>query len=298
MTMITPSYLGETIEYSSLHACRSTLEDPTPLMRPVFYDYPEAVRAPCDTAMTFLLGDRLLVAPSPDPESARPYDVCLPAGGWFDYWTGAQPPSGRAEAASQSGEWQIVKVTPALDQLPVYVRAGAILPLQPLVQSTAQTPQGNLTLAIYPGDKCSGTLYLDDGHSMAYQRGAFLRQTVRCTVTADGLTVQFDGREGSFRPWWTAIDVVVHGWEGAATGVLAGDALPLQIDTSKRTLRLSVPDQATATTVTIRRTGAPRAAAIGAATRGACIPCRRLIRCLPAGGASTQNDDRDDRGLC
>ena len=33
MTMITPSYLGETIEYSSLHACRSTLEDPTPLMR-------------------------------------------------------------------------------------------------------------------------------------------------------------------------------------------------------------------------------------------------------------------------
>ncbi|MDE2252066.1 MAG: DUF4968 domain-containing protein, partial [Gammaproteobacteria bacterium] len=59
-----------------------------PLMRPVFYDFPEALAAPCSQDTTFMLGERLLVAPPPVLESPAHYNICLPAGRWFDYWTG------------------------------------------------------------------------------------------------------------------------------------------------------------------------------------------------------------------
>ena len=117
-----------------------------PLMRPLFYEFPDVLDSPCEQPTAFLLGDRMLIAPPPDLESPQPYKVCLPAGRWYDYWTGAP--------LSQS-----ITVTPALDRLPVFVRAGAILPTQPLVQSTSQTPQGPLSLDVYPGDDCRGTIY-------------------------------------------------------------------------------------------------------------------------------------------
>ena len=71
MTMITPSYLGETIEYSSLHACRSTLEDPT---------YRRSCRCPaCDTCETEPLATPihlgLSLCPSPDIPAAGPFEV-------------------------------------------------------------------------------------------------------------------------------------------------------------------------------------------------------------------------------
>src|SRR5206468_12075002 len=51
-----------------------------PLMRPVFYDYPDALEASCDQSMSFTLGRDLLIAAPPKPESPATYDICLPAG--------------------------------------------------------------------------------------------------------------------------------------------------------------------------------------------------------------------------
>jgi alpha-glucosidase len=180
-----------------------------PLMRPLFYDYPDALDAPCEQPTAFLLGDRLLIAPPPDLESPRAYQVCLPAGRWYDYWTG--------EPAAQ-----MLSVTPALDRLAVFVRAGAILPGQALVQSTAEIPQGPLSLDIYPGDDCRGTIYADDGHSMAYTGQNYLRQRVRCVQTAAGIDIDFDAREGRFQPWWHQVTVRVHHWAGGAEASLGG----------------------------------------------------------------------------
>ena len=170
-----------------------------PLVRPVFYDYPEAARAPCDQSMSFSLGKSLLIAPTPKMESPEKYDVCLPPGGWFNYWTGK-----RVNAAK-------VSEAPRLDSIPVFVRAGTILPRQPLVQSTSKTPKGPLRLDVYPGPDCAGTIYFDDGHSMDFEKGEYLRQTIRCARNPNGsLSITFEPREGRYRPWWTAIDVVVH----------------------------------------------------------------------------------------
>jgi alpha-glucosidase len=202
-----------------------------PLMRPVFYDYPQARAALCDQSMAFTLGPALLVAPPPRPESPQAYDVCLPAGGWFDLWTGDRV----------NGDQ--VTEQPRLDSLPVFVRAGTILPTQPLVQSTAQTPDGPLRLELYPGPDCHGTLYLDDGHSLQFRGGHLLRQQIRCSG-GDGapLRVEFQAREGDFRPWWRSIVLTVHGWPGAASARYDGHTVAAQRDAEHRTLTVALPD--------------------------------------------------------
>ena len=167
-----------------------------PIMRPVFYDYPDALKNDCDKAMSWTVGASLMVAGAPKMESPQPYSVCLPAGGWYDYWTG-QP-------VTQTK----LTLQPKLGELPVFVRAGTILPRQPLVQSTMQAPQGPLQLDVYPGGNCGGELYFDDGVHIG---GPSLRQSIECAVVPAGVAVWFNQRQGSWRPWWKQITVVVHG---------------------------------------------------------------------------------------
>jgi alpha-glucosidase len=212
-----------------------------PIMRPVFYDYPQSINATCDQSMTFTLGRDLLIAPPPHMESPQSYDVCLPAGGWYDYWTGQRVAQAR------------VSETPRLDTLPVFVRAGAILPRQPLVQSTAEIPDGPLELDVYPGDDCRGTLYADDGHSMAYAGGGYARQTVRCSVTADGVAVTFDTPDGTYTPWWKAIRVVIHGWHGVAHAVLGGRDVDVATDAAAQTASLTIPGQSDSVSLRVSR---------------------------------------------
>jgi alpha-glucosidase len=209
-------------------------------MRPLFYEFPDALDARCEQPTAFLLGDRLLIAPPPNLESAATYSVCLPAGGWYDYWSGLKV---TATVAPDLRHAQRLPITPALDQLPVFVRAGAILPSQPLVQSTAETPQGPLVLDIYPGDDCRGVIYLDDGHSVAYRQGAFLRQIVRCSQTATGIEIQFEAREGQFQPWWSRIEVRVHEMRGRARAQLNGRPLQSVQTSTSRMLTVLIDDQ-------------------------------------------------------
>ena len=181
-----------------------------PLMRPLFYDFPDALDLPCNQPTAFMLGDRLLVAPPPTLESPQPYLICLPAGQWYDYWTG-EPTTG-----------QSLPITPVLNRLPVFVRAGAILPGQALIQSTSETPQGPLSLDVYPGEDCRGTIYADDGHSMAYIRSSFLRQRVSCRQSAAGIDIDFGPRDGGYQPWWHQVTVRVHHWTRESQALLDG----------------------------------------------------------------------------
>jgi alpha-glucosidase len=209
-----------------------------PIMRPVFYDYPAALAAPCDQNMAFTLGKALLIAPPPKGESPQAYQICLPAGGWYDLWTGRRV-AGDAGAAP----FDIVTETPRLDHLPVYVRAGTILPSQPLVQSTSAVPNGPLTLDVYPGPDCGGTIYLDDGHSMAFQRGAYLRQAVTCRLVAPGrLEIDLAPPEGTYIPWWRALSIRVHGWDKLATVRSGRASLKSEFDPSSGSLHFEVPD--------------------------------------------------------
>lgn len=235
-----------------------------PILRPVFYDYPSALSMSCDQSATFTLGKALLVAPSPHMESPQAYDICLPAGGWFDYWTGKRAGTPQADTAGQiqsatqatgqaTTKGDVVQEKPQLDRLPVFVRAGTILPRQAVVQNTAETPAGPLMLDVYPGDDCRGELYLDDGHSMAFEKGAFLRQAVTCTMTPQGMEIRFDQRQGRYAAWWKQIAVTVHGWQGSAQVTRGGKAVASQADAATETVAFTVADPARPTRILVAR---------------------------------------------
>jgi alpha-glucosidase len=205
-----------------------------PLMRPVFYDYPDALNSGCDQSMSFTLGRSLLIAGPPKPESPEKFDICLPKGGWYDYWTGL--PVTQAKLTE----------TPKLDVLRVFVRAGTILPRQPVVQSTAELPKGPLMLDIYPGENCIGEIYADDGTSIA---GATLKQEISCSITPRGLSLRFGQRTGTYRPWWNAIAVTVHGWSNAPARVSNGTNAVA--DRPQQTVAFTIPDHPEAGEVTV-----------------------------------------------
>jgi len=223
--------------------------DGMPLVRPLFLEFPGYMDG---IDAEFLLGPDLLVAPP--QEIANNYRVQLPPSNWFDFWTGlkvtAPPPAPENAAVNTPADQQAqspkeISVHPALDVLPVYVRGGSILPMQPLVQSTDETPVGSLELRVYPGQRCEGALYLDDGHTFQYQKGAFLRQAFTCTTDGDGVHVLFGAREGTYAPWWKNIEVVLYGWPSTqAEAHLSGSgaALPTSYDSPMRALHVVVPD--------------------------------------------------------
>ncbi len=209
-----------------------------PIMRPLFYDYPDMLETECDMAMQFTLGRDILIAGSPRPESPRGYQACLPAGGWYDYWTG--------KAVDQRVR---LELTPSIETLPVFVRAGTILPRQPLVQSLGQRPQGALELHVYPGNDCAGEIYDDDGHSQGFTRGEFFRQQIHCRIDG-GKTgeLSFEGRQGSFKPWWDHIRVVIHG-SVRYSASLAGQ--PITVDQQAGQFAFNLPDMSRGGTVTL-----------------------------------------------
>jgi alpha-glucosidase len=214
-----------------------------PLLRPVFLEFPARVDIESDLGGSidqFMLGPSLLVAPATEPESPFPYDITLPGDGWFDYWTGLRVPAAKFSQ------------TPRLELLPVFVRPGSIVPHQPLVQSTAERPRGNLRLDVYPGPSCHGELYLDDGVSFDYRRGAYLRQGVFCQGASQVAAVEFAPREGSFRPWWHDVDVVIHGVDAAPARVrLDGRPVASRHDAAGHALHVTIADPAGATRLTL-----------------------------------------------
>jgi alpha-glucosidase len=146
-----------------------------------------------------------------------------------------------------------VPVSPSLAQLPVYVRAGAIVPMQTLIQSTNETPTGPLILRVYAGDKCAGQLYLDDGKSFAYQEGAFLRERFMCEVRDDGIRMTISKREGSYPAWWKQIRVEIYGWMPSKNKVLVnGVAIATRINRGEHNVTFDIPVDGSASTVEVR----------------------------------------------
>lgn len=169
-----------------------------PLMRPLFLEYPK-LGGLATNDHDFLFGRDLLVAPV-TTEMLDAQSLHLPDGDWFDYWT----------AEKKSSKEELV-LHPVLDQMPLYVRAGAIIPMQELVQYTGQTPEGPLKLRVYPGPDCTGSLYEDDGHTYAYQRGEVLRVKYSCETSEAALTISGSTEKSGYKPWWSSTEVKAFG---------------------------------------------------------------------------------------
>jgi alpha-glucosidase len=238
-----------------------------PLDRPLFLEFPEIFASPTADADSidteFLLGPDLLIAPPPFAEMLDDYTVFYPKTLWYDFWTGLKVPppptpptiTEIANAAPDTKFPEPPKIHPVLDVLPVYVRGGSILPLQPLIQSTDETPDGPLELRVYPGPDCKGSFYLDDGHTFQYQHGDFLRQTFTCSSESNAVIVHFDARKGSYAPWWKNIEVVIYDWPSAGADVkLSNASTPPKTtyDVASHALHILIPDAASDTELRIK----------------------------------------------
>jgi alpha-glucosidase len=169
-----------------------------PFMRPIFLDYPQQENFYNDDR-DFLFGNDLFVAPVVT-ETLDAEELQLPPGDWYDYWT-----------SQKHATKEKIALHPALDVLPLYVRAGAIIPMQPIVQNTEEKPNGPLEIKVYAGDDCRGSLYEDDGHTFAYQRDKFRRTNYNCRVSPGSVTVSATTEKNTFQPWWHAARITIFG---------------------------------------------------------------------------------------
>jgi alpha-D-xyloside xylohydrolase len=153
------------------------------MMRPLVMDFPsDAVARRVDDQ--YMFGPAFLVNPV-TTYKARSRSVYLPKAGWYDFWTGAATAGGRRLDAAAPYE-----------TLPLFVRAGSIVPFGPELQYTDEKPSDPIALYVYTGADGVFTLYEDDGTSYGYEKGALARIPLRWDEKARTLTI--GKREGSF----------------------------------------------------------------------------------------------------
>jgi alpha-glucosidase len=157
-----------------------------PILRPLVYHYPND---PKTYALhdQVLLGGSLMAAPVYRP-GVECRAVYLPEGVWYDWWTGTR----------YEGATHILADAP-LERMPLYVKAGAVIPMQPVMQYVDERPIDELRLRVWSGDG-EFTLYEDDGRSFEYREGSWATTVYRVTMEGERTTLHIQARHGNWTP--------------------------------------------------------------------------------------------------
>ncbi len=155
------------------------------MMRPLVMDFRTDVRAQ-NVGDQFLFGPALLVNPVTEP-AATSRHLYLPSARWYDFWTGDAAEGGRAVDAPTS-----------LERIPLYVRAGSIVPLGPDLEYASEKPADPIELRVYRGADGGFSLYEDEGDNYDYEKGVyatipFAWDDARQTLTIGERSGQFPG---------------------------------------------------------------------------------------------------------
>ena len=169
------------------------------MMRGLIMDFPDDPRVR-DIADQFMLGPSLLIAPVYE-YGARKREVYLPAGAqWYDFHTGKMYEGGTR-----------ITVDAPLERIPVFVRAGAILPIGPEIQYTDEKPDAPITLLVHTGADGSFSLYEDRGTDYGYEKGEFARIPFTWNEASGELTI---GRRTGTYPGMPEKRVFLVRWIG------------------------------------------------------------------------------------
>jgi alpha-glucosidase (family GH31 glycosyl hydrolase) len=158
-------------------AVRETCATGLPVIRALWLHYPQDPAAVA-CGDQYLYGNDILVAPVVE-KGATSRTLYLPHGRWYDFWTNEVHDGGR-------------EITREVDlaTLPLYIRAGAVIPMGPLRQYTAEKVDGPLTLTVFPGADGTSILYEDDGESFDFRRGEFMHLEMRWSDAARHLDLR------------------------------------------------------------------------------------------------------------
>jgi alpha-D-xyloside xylohydrolase len=153
------------------------------LMRPLVMDWRNDVEAQ-NTGDEYLFGPAILVSPV-TTQGATSRTVYLPEATWYDFWTGEKQEGGKR-----------IEADAPLSKLPLFVRAGSIIPMGPSMEWTTEKPSDPIELRIYPGADGDFTLYEDENDSYRYEKGVHATIVMHWDDGAKTLTL--GARDGSF----------------------------------------------------------------------------------------------------
>ena len=177
-----------------------------PLMRALVMHYQTDPNV-YDIGDQYLFGDNIMVCPV-TTKGAQSRSIYLPEGNWVDYWTGKV----------YTGKQYLHVLTP-LDQLPLYVKAGSIIPMQLEMNYMDAKPVDVITLDIYPSASSSFDLYEDDGLSLKYKQGDNSITHISSTLSASAYNLNINKPQGKFIPTTHGYMAKIH-WDKDAPSTI------------------------------------------------------------------------------
>jgi alpha-glucosidase (family GH31 glycosyl hydrolase) len=172
---------------------RRTYDTGVAFLRPLYYDWPTDNHS-YEIKGEYVFGDQMIVAPVVTPADKvtglASEDIYLPEGEWIEW------PTGRHLTGQST-----VHRSFSVEQTPVYLKAGAIIPMQPPAIHTSQRPPDPLIINVWPlspGASTSYQVYEDSGAGVEYQRGVFSQTPIKASQTADTLRIEIGPVQGSF----------------------------------------------------------------------------------------------------
>ncbi|MEM9836314.1 MAG: TIM-barrel domain-containing protein [Bacteroidota bacterium] len=211
-------------------AFKQHLDSGLPLLRNLFFEdqADELCRKYGDQ---FLCGKDIMVAPVVT-KGAKSMNVYFPQGSWVDFY------SGRAYSGSKR-----YRIKLKADQIPMFVRAGAVIPTVEAVQHTGQLKAAKtLEMNVFLGaDSGSGQLYWDAGDGYDYTQGDYLQLDFSVLQSSDAIQLQ-QSRKGTYQASFEATKITLVGYQGKATqATVDGKVIPMTL--TKKGAVLTVPFQ-------------------------------------------------------
>jgi len=146
----------------------------------------------------YYFGENMMICPVTVKDAVSRI-VYLPEGIWFDYWSGQE----------YTGRQHILVKTP-LEKLPIFVKGGSIIPMQPLKEYTAPEPPDSLIIEIFPAGDSYFELYEDDGFSLDYQKGIFSTAKIECFEEGNAIRLLFHPTTGPYQTNHNHYQLKIH----------------------------------------------------------------------------------------
>lgn len=238
---------SELFPYIYTSAAQSA-RDTVPLTRPLYIDFPGDEHA-YHNGQEYLFGDNLLTAPitmpGVGPKRVGRQVVYFPAGTWFNVATGE-----RFVGPSES------LVSADIDEMPLYARAGAPIPMQPYSARMATAPLATLRVRCYPGEDgktVTSSLYEDDGVTDGYTRGQSATTPLSYSRRGSKVTVVVGPSAGTFvgQPKRRAIQIELPDTRRPERTAVNGQTVAFTYDEKTQTTQVLLPDELTGKPLTV-----------------------------------------------